>query len=894
MKIFISSVTNQFKGFREEIYFHFQKMKMHEPFIQEEFTQSEVTLLEKLEQNVNQADYVILIIGEAYGYEAPPEIYAKKLPKRSYSQWEYYFSIGERLDGCTKTGKNIYVYFASEEFLKEHHVEQSNEARQLQEKFKIEIEASNKDYNPFNDIKDLLVKIDEDIFKVFRKITVDEYISPFAELYKTFKDSKNFIQHEILLRKIISFVVLLWNCDLQQKQSLQVNNSLDLSTTIQCFDFLNSLFAKSKNGLETNSLSYKLHLWFEEHITELEKIISLIKKACDGHDYDNSLVYETLDKIYLALDSVFNGYLLISIENNTKDNIGEIEIYKGLKTIRTKIELCVHTFGFYLISTLQRQVICLNGSIFKIAGDKDGLLRGWQRITTNNTLILQPFFKEESSAETNNSLELSNFNYKITAGLFTDDSWAILKKIAFPKNSFPELDEMGLLSCDDPIHKGKYGIIHYASSANGIRDHRLYLLSNEEQKDRIIKERFIKRAELWQLLQHDKIVPLSNKQNKTKSTTPCFAIKECEAKNLEEFSINNKIENKLLRDCINTAISITRVAHENNVCILTYPFRHFLSNAERLLMTGFDTIWELNKPLPSAREMMKLFKDYYMLPPEIKNGNTAPGFYSDIYSLGVFFKELVAHSDLNPCEELYSRIMMVVEHCVSKETALEKTLDYRFQTIDQLQYFINRIYNTIHKNSFTTPHLISLACEHEDSTKGKKLFISKFPIMNFEFLEYQKKTKYKTERDKLPARLKGPFLPVTHINKLEADAYCSWLTDKTKSDGLFWRLPNENEWEVASQSSNRKRDTSITYYSGTMVPGINSENIIDEKKAEMNSGIWEWCLNRGREPNSFIMKSVFFDSLRSAEGTNCRKEESFYLRSPEVGFRVVCEMNNSK
>jgi hypothetical protein len=58
--------------------------------------------LEKLQHNVDRADRVIAIIGDAFGYafdeDQQQPVLPDGTPRRSYSQWEYYFALGERLD----------------------------------------------------------------------------------------------------------------------------------------------------------------------------------------------------------------------------------------------------------------------------------------------------------------------------------------------------------------------------------------------------------------------------------------------------------------------------------------------------------------------------------------------------------------------------------------------------------------------------------------------------------------------------------------------------------------------------------------------------------------------------------------------------------------------------
>ena len=68
--------------------------------MQEDFRQGGGTLLQKLENYIDGCDRVIALVGSAYGWAPKDAEIPESAPPRSYTQWEYRFAQGGRLDGC--------------------------------------------------------------------------------------------------------------------------------------------------------------------------------------------------------------------------------------------------------------------------------------------------------------------------------------------------------------------------------------------------------------------------------------------------------------------------------------------------------------------------------------------------------------------------------------------------------------------------------------------------------------------------------------------------------------------------------------------------------------------------------------------------------------------------
>ncbi len=113
------------------------------------------TLLERLEGDIAGCDRVIVLVGDAYGIEPSGDAVPVVDPPRSYTQWEYHFAMGERLNGTTAKRKDVYAYIASESFLREHTVEQSPEHAKRQRDFTLSVRQSGKDRREFDSVDQL-------------------------------------------------------------------------------------------------------------------------------------------------------------------------------------------------------------------------------------------------------------------------------------------------------------------------------------------------------------------------------------------------------------------------------------------------------------------------------------------------------------------------------------------------------------------------------------------------------------------------------------------------------------------------------------------------------------------------------------------------------------------
>ena len=154
MKIFLSAVSGQFRDCRQALASDLRATGV-EVVVQEDFQQHGRTLLEKLGTYIAGCDRVIVLVGDAYGAEPPEAARPVGQRRRSYTQCEYEFALGERLDGTRATRKDIYIYVATDAYLQAHPVKQPPDQAKLQREFLAAIRASGEDRNTFGSLDEL-------------------------------------------------------------------------------------------------------------------------------------------------------------------------------------------------------------------------------------------------------------------------------------------------------------------------------------------------------------------------------------------------------------------------------------------------------------------------------------------------------------------------------------------------------------------------------------------------------------------------------------------------------------------------------------------------------------------------------------------------------------------
>ena len=154
LTIFLSAVSAQFRECRDALSRDLRAIG-NRVRVQEDFQQGPGTLIMTLQDYVAQCDRVIALVGNAYGLEPPASALPKGSPRRSYSQWEYFFAIGERISGPQMPRKELFVYVATERFLARQPVQESVEFAERQREFLRYLQDSGEDRRTFDSIDHL-------------------------------------------------------------------------------------------------------------------------------------------------------------------------------------------------------------------------------------------------------------------------------------------------------------------------------------------------------------------------------------------------------------------------------------------------------------------------------------------------------------------------------------------------------------------------------------------------------------------------------------------------------------------------------------------------------------------------------------------------------------------
>ena len=139
--------------------------------------------------------------------------------------------------------------------------------------------------------------------------------------------------------------------------------------------------------------------------------------------------------------------------------------------------------------------------------------------------------------------------------------------------------------------------------------------------------------------------------------------------------------------------------------------------------------------------------------------------------------------------------------------------------------------------------------------------------------------------------------PVVNVSYDDAVRYCEWLTDNSPGHAYKYRLPTQEEWELAAghmpkdasinAANVESGPTDVYYYYGLYGSGAQSLS----GTLDMWGNVWEWLATPHMDGQMKI-KGGAFDEPRS----QCRTEERGNGRDPSqcyhnVGFRILREKN---
>lgn len=129
-------------------------------------------------------------------------------------------------------------------------------------------------------------------------------------------------------------------------------------------------------------------------------------------------------------------------------------------------------------------------------------------------------------------------------------------------------------------------------------------------------------------------------------------------------------------------------------------------------------------------------------------------------------------------------------------------------------------------------------------------------------------------------------LPVTHVSLEDAEAYCKWLS---KKDGVTFRLPTAEEWELAAGHMPKDADFNSKGERDGLSPVDSFSSTLGACGAiDFWGNVWEWTSTR--KGSNALVKGGAWDSPRTRCRTEIRDEtRPIDARLANVGFRIIRE-----
>lgn len=132
----------------------------------------------------------------------------------------------------------------------------------------------------------------------------------------------------------------------------------------------------------------------------------------------------------------------------------------------------------------------------------------------------------------------------------------------------------------------------------------------------------------------------------------------------------------------------------------------------------------------------------------------------------------------------------------------------------------------------------------------------------------------------------GENFPVVNITYADALRYCAWLSSR---DGNRYRLPTEDEWELAAGHMPKDADFNCGIGKGLMPVSAFNRTLGACGGIDFWGNCWEWT-STPRSDGTIAVKGGSWDSPRMSCRTEYREEgRSGGGRYANVGFRIVRE-----
>jgi hypothetical protein len=431
-----------------------------------------------------------------------------------------------------------------------------------------------------------------------------------------------------------------------------------------------------------------------------------------------------------------------------------------------------------------------------------------------------------------------------------------------------------------------------------------HILRPDSAADEEIRRYFSERAERWRELAHERVLPIDESSDPEGKDDPTpflitHFIPHC--RSVEQMLQSGElVPDSLVRQAIDVAGEVCRVAHQKGICLLALSPRHFLMDESgQLRVTGFEAASKGTPGEefpPSLLDRLRRFtKDVDVIAPEVRHEGGVFGPPLDVFALGRLVAQLrrmpTHAADALPVGHWNDPWQCFVYHCLAADP------NVRFRSVDHALEFVP-------DGPQSGPQTIAV-----ESPNAKTFLMAKHPVTNAEFNLFTEDKNWdpppylqpraQESADPNVLRLSGPWLPVTCVSLKDAEAYCNWLSTSTRNQ---WRLPTEDEWiRAAAVPTNgpypwgdHDPNPALANYGGHYRgPTVIGAFPVDRSQAtcrDMGGNVWEWCTDmvRSGAPRR-IVKGGAYDYSSDSLFLLSKDARLVACRSPHVGFRVMCE-----
>jgi hypothetical protein len=903
MKIFVSATSNGLKTYRESVVesldalgqTHREQRDLHPDYR---------TIVNILKSKIAECEVVICLIGPAYG--TAPNDQLPGGPPRSYAQIEY--------ETACELQKRVYILCPSEDCVLDDFTESTGD-NELQQRFLDRVKAENPAIRgSFKNKESLHLEIAAIVTEGLTRVEVDAFPTPFA---KTLHELQNRRPNE--LQTSFELLVALLGCigsaDARRHGSGDNGQlpSLDLKKS---FSLLHRL--SSRPADETSAFIPELSVWLSAHMATIDqRAQDLVAKSntnmARARYAEHVKRWQDFVASFVMGLEFLGRYVLASVHFNPGAELPMLRLYRGVNTddvVKLVWADNAHshiTEGSVLMLSLNsREALCLSPYLVPYHANPRYLCVA-ASAETRGRLEVCPLGNEEDRYEVE---QASPEFFGWRGSLFQVSSWDLIVG-KYPSREATVVGP-GFRPIGPPKHRGKLCDLYLATGGDAPpgRFALVHVLREKADEKSSIRKWFKLRLDLWKKLAasgaENIIAPLESSNCAVDAENPFIAMIEQEGKPLGDIlSRSRHLKLSEAVEVVRAAIGVCQAADSIGIRLLTLHPRHILmtSDDSKCLFAGFDTIASADCVLPDTETLRGNFGGLFDdLAPEITDGKRCPKVTSDIFAIGTLLQRLQDRpstplppgtSDREQDEYMVGEwrsdlLSCFAFHCLAQDP------NRRFQSVAQCSKFLDKCIQQGSASVFVEPEIVQIE---------EGLFVSRFPIMNYEFECYCRDWLRTSPTLLLNRRFCGPFAPVVYVTYQDAVAYTEWLTQHSRP-GRQWRLPTDDEWTRAATGGSL-RGSSYPWgdipptpehanfcgiFSGPTVVGSFAAGRSISGCEDLAGNVWEWCADHPTERPRRVTRGGGYGSSEQDLAFPLCESRLFGRRYDDVGFRVVCNM----